>query len=122
MENIQDLYLKFGSFLIDIFNGKIEIPLNFNINIEDCNGYISDGNMTISYMPVQEEEQIYVYSDINGMVCFNTKYFEKNFIIIETEIYYGYEGLKKEPLEYIQEVLGKIKKAFSRENVRSFHI
>ena len=78
--------------------------------------------MTISYMPVQEEEQIYVYSDINGMVCFNTKYFEKNFIIIETEIYYGYEGLKKEPFEYIQKVLSKIQEVFSRENVRSFHI
>lgn len=56
MENIQDLYLKFGSYLIDIFNEKIDVPLNFNINIEGVNGYISDGNMTISYMPIQEDE------------------------------------------------------------------
>ncbi len=122
MENIQDLYLKFGGYLIDIFNEKIDVPLNFNINIEGVNGYISDGNMTISYMPIQEDEQIYVYSDMNGMVCFNTKSFDKNFIIIGTVTYYGYEGLKKEPLEYIQRVLGKIKEVFSRENVRNFHI
>lgn len=79
------------------------------------NGSISDGEMSINYMFINNDEMLYVYNDSEGKILFNTGNFNENFVNIGDKTYLGYDVIQKEPFEFVQKVTDKLKNYF-KEN------
>lgn len=79
------------------------------------NGFISDGEMSINYMFINNDEMLYVYNDSEGKILFNTGNFNENFVNIGDKTYLGYDVIQKEPFEFVQKVTDKLKNYF-KEN------
>lgn len=127
MEDIQNLFLDFGEGLINLFKSTSIDFKEYGFNSVDVeastHGHIFNGDMNIGYIIVKDDEMLYTYNDSEGMICFNSKYFDKNFIIVFGETYHGYECLKKEPYDFLQKVTNKISECFKeKKHSKRFHI
>lgn len=120
------LYYEFGDTLINFFervaNNLENDSMGFNINADSMtNGYISNGDICITYVMVSEREMLYVYHDSEGMICLSTDSVLQTFTNVNGNIYHGYEEMKKEPFEFIQKVQEKLNGYF-KEKSKQYHI
>lgn len=124
--DIQEKYFEFGNLLVDLFQCDEEYFKQYDynhINLREFYGNVSNDKFNIGYIIGQSDEMLYIYSDVEGMICYSTKSFDKNFIIVGGETYHGYEAVKKEPFAFIEKVTGNIKNYFKDvKQFKVFHI
>lgn len=111
------MYYEFAESLTDFFQECEKIDLSgFEVITNGMvNGSISDGDMIICYVFINDDEMLYVYQDSEGKIWFNTGNFNENFVNIGDKTYLGYDMLQKKPFEFVQKVTDKLNNYF-KEN------
>ncbi len=103
------LYYNLGDKLITFLEDAILFKDDFNINADSMtNGSISNSEMCLSYIVLNENEMMYVYRDNEGMICLDTAFLDKSFINYEGVSYFGYDMFEGKSLDYAQSVNSKL--------------
>lgn len=119
-QQMKNLYYNLGDKLITFLEDVIVCRDGFNINTDSMtNGSISNSEMCLSYMVLNENEMMYVYHDNEGMICLDTCFLNKSFINCDGVSYFGYEMFEEKPLNYIKSVNSKLS---LRKKPKQYHI
>ena len=115
-------YYNIGDSLITFFENVVSLNDGlFKINIDSkTNGSISNGDICLSYVVINDNEMIYVYHDLEGMICLNTSSLDKSFTNVNGQSYFGYDQFEKESFDYIQKTLEKL--CFTLNHSKQYHI
>lgn len=116
----KNLYYNLGDRLITFLEDAICYKDGFNINADSMtNGSISNDEICLSYVVLNDKEMIYVYHDDEGMVCLDTCFLDKSFINYGGISYFGYDMFDGESLDYIQKVDSKLN---LKKKSKQYHI